>query len=153
MNKEIAKEKILHGDFPEALQQMFLGNEDPFDCGFKEPYYVFNQGAPIINESFIPLFQNGAFTYFYDEDNKLFFAFHLESPNEKHIYGNSVQCLWAGIILNFFDDETEISELKNLSNKIGFLYPEKLYNTMQEYFNTNSDYETTKNEILRSCNI
>ena len=151
MTKTEATFKIQNGNFPEVLKNMFLGKEDPFDWSFKDPYHVFNDGAPSLPESYLPLFESGAFTYFYDENKKEYLAFHLESPEEKHIYGNNIQCLWAGIILNLIDDETDLYELETLSYKIGFNYAKDLYRKMQEYMEKGLDYEETKKDILKLC--
>ena len=151
MDKETASKRILNGNFPKSLQNLFLGKEDPFDFELRDPYYVFQPGGPKLKESLVPLFESGPFTYFYDEEDNLFLAFHLELPECKHVYGNSIQCLWAGIILNLFDDETELHNLIALSDKIGFKYPNELYSEMLKYMNDEETYETTQARILNLC--
>ena len=151
MKKDEVKKKILNGEFPTILKKMFLGEEDPFGYNFRDPHYVFSEDDERIPHWYLPLFENGAFTYFYDERKKIYVAFHLESPEDKHVYGRSIQCLWAGIILNYYDDETELADLLSLSEKLGFLYAEQLHEKMQTCMKEEGDFDKTEKEILSLC--
>ncbi len=54
ISKEIAHQKILNGNFPEIILDMFLGKKDPFDFEFRDPYYVFSKGSPNLSDNLIP---------------------------------------------------------------------------------------------------
>ncbi len=59
--------------------------------------------------------------------------------------------MWASIILNNYDDETELSDVEEIAKKIDFKYSNELHNLMQAYMNEGTDYKETKKKILDIC--
>lgn len=151
MDKTESEFRFARHKFPDALCQIHSGELDPFDFELNDPCYIFSQGAPAVSETLLPLFESGPFTYFYDEGDGSYLAFHLESPDDVHYFGKSVQCLWAAIFLNLFDDETTLPQIQATSQRVGFLFADFLFAKMREHVAGEISRDEAREEILQHC--
>jgi hypothetical protein len=104
------------------LEKHDLGSPLGFRC--QPPLYW--ESSPIAKRGFIPLWECGTMLWYFNPQTKTFENCSLEDIDDvRHKYV-SLQSVLAELVLELYEDETEIGELRGLAESAGFRHVDRL---------------------------
>ena len=113
-----------------GVSEFIIGHLENYDLdsplGFRCRPPIYWESSPIARRGVIPLWECGTVLWYFNPQTKTFENCSLEDIDEVWHKYVSFQSVLAELVLELYEDETELGELRDLAASAGFRHVDRL---------------------------